>query len=160
MIGKLLILFVVLPLAELYLLLRFADATNIPTTISVVVLTGICGSILASRQGMVAMRNFQDAVAEGRVPGAEAIDGILIAFAAALLLTPGLLTDSLGLALLIPWSRVRFRRWLVNRFAGRFKVVTFQSGTPEDDPDGARTVDATFHHTDEKRKSLDSNREG
>ncbi len=145
MVGRLLILFLVVPLVELYLLLRFADATSIPTTIALVVLTGVSGSVLAARQGTAALRNFQLAISERRVPGLEAVDGILIAFAAALLLTPGLLTDSLGIALLVPWSRTRIRQWLVRRYAGRFKLVTFSSGSTNNE--AGEVVDATFHPT-------------
>ena len=158
MLGRLLILFLVVPLAELYLLLRFADATGIPTTIAVVILTGVCGSMLAARQGSQAIRNFQTAIAQGRVPGGEAIDGILIAFAAAMLLTPGLLTDTCGIILLIPWTRVRVRQWLVNRYAKRFQVVTFTQGTAHGadsdvldervfDGDDGDTVDASSRPT-------------
>jgi len=150
MAGRLLILFLVVPLTELYLLLKFSSVTSIPTTIAVVILTGVSGSILAAKQGAAAIRNFQSTVARGRVPGAEVIDGILIAFAAALLLTPGLLTDSMGILLLIPWSRKLFRNWLVRRYAGRFNVVSvLQSNGPDgghDDVHGSDkgTVDAAF----------------
>jgi len=143
MVGRLLLLFLVVPLAELYLLLRFADVTGIPTTIVVVVLTGIVGSTLAARQGVAAIRNFQSAIGQGRAPGTEVVDGILIAFAAALLLTPGLLTDAVGISLLVPWSRHLIRKFLVKRYAGRFQVVTFRGGAPQGDDN--QTVDATFH---------------
>jgi UPF0716 protein FxsA len=150
MAGRLLILFLVVPLVELYLLLKFSSVTSIPTTIAVVVLTGVCGSILAAKQGASAIRNFQLTVSQGKVPGGEVIDGILIAFAAALLLTPGLLTDSMGILLLIPWSRQLFRRWLIRRYAGRFKVVSYSQGPHSDGGPGDRhefdkgTVDASF----------------
>jgi UPF0716 protein FxsA len=151
MLGRLLILFLVVPLVELYLLLRFASVTGIPATIGVVILTGVCGSMLAARQGSQAIKNFQTAIAQGRIPSVEVIEGIMIAFAAALLLTPGLLTDFIGLSILVPWSRQRIRRWMVNRYAGRFKVMTFTSGrsTESDvsDWDDRGTVDASFRPT-------------
>jgi UPF0716 protein FxsA len=135
----------IVPLAELYVLLKFASLTSIPATFALVILTGVCGSMLAVRQGGAAIRNFQNALASGRMPGPEAVDGILIAFAAALLLTPGLLTDITGILLLIPWSRVVIRNFLIRRYAGKFKVVTFKPGTGFGD-DGT-TVDATFRRT-------------
>lgn len=153
MIGRLLILFLVVPLVELYLLLWFADATSILTAITTVILTGICGSVLAARQGTAAFRNFQIAISAGRVPGAEVVDGLLIAFAAALLLTPGLLTDTVGLLLLIPWTRQRFRKAMIRRYASRFKVVTFPPGAFSSGAPGGRggndpdTVDASFRPT-------------
>ncbi|MGV3486152.1 MAG: FxsA family protein [Planctomycetaceae bacterium] len=148
MIGRLLILFLVVPLVELYLLLRFADATGIAATIALVVLTGICGTMLASRQSVAAYRNFQMAISQGRVPGAEVVDGILIAVAAAMLLAPGLLTDLSGILLLIPWTRTRLRQWMIRRYASRFKVVTFSPGFGAggfgDDGD---TIDGSFRRS-------------
>lgn len=132
MIGRLLLLFMIVPLVELYVLLKFASVTSIPTTFAVVLLTAVSGSMLAARQGVVAIRNFQMALAQGRVPGVEVVDGILIVFAAALLLTPGLVTDAVGITLLVPWSRRLIRRGLLKRYADRFKVVTFTAGSPHE----------------------------
>lgn len=155
MIGRLLLLFMIVPLVELYVLLKFASLTSIPATFAVVLLTAVTGSMLAARQGMVAIRNFQMALAQGRVPGAEVVDGIMIVFAAALLLTPGLVTDTVGITLLIPWSRRLIRNALIKRYANRFKVVTFapgrtfESGGPfeQGDLDGNDVVDATFRRS-------------
>ncbi len=150
MAGRLLILFLFVPLIELYLLLKFSSVTGIPATIGVVILTGVGGSILAAKQGAAAIRNFQSTIARGRIPGAEVIDGVLIAFAAAMLLTPGLLTDSMGILLLIPWSRKLFRNWLVRRYSGRFKVVSVSQSNDSDGGYRDRqesdkgTVDAAF----------------
>ncbi len=143
MFARLLLIFIAVPLIELYLLLRFKDATNIPTTIAVVLLTGIVGSMLASRQGAAAIRNFQLAISQRRAPGNEVIDGILIVFAAAMLLTPGLLTDTLGFLLLIPATRAITRRYLIKRYAGRFRVVKFNGNQST-----GGTVDAEFQRTD------------
>ena len=146
-IGRLLLLFMVVPLAELYVLLKFASWTSIPATFALVLGTAISGSLLAARQGSAAIRNFQNALAAGRMPGPEAVDGILIVFAAALLLTPGLLTDFTGILLLIPWSRAIIRGYLIRRYAGRFKVVTYSSGSAYEDLNDDNTVDATFRRT-------------
>jgi len=156
MFGRLLLMFLVIPLAELALLMRFAEATSIPVAIGVVILTGICGSLLAARQGAQAIRNFQTAVAQGRAPGTEVVDGLLIVFAAALLLTPGLLTDGIGILLLIPVTRAFMRRWLIRHYAGRFEVQTFGRGGLEPEQDSpvssqhGKTIDAPFHSTRQK----------
>ena len=149
LIGRLLLLFMIVPLVELYVLLKFASITSIPTTFAVVLLTAVTGSMLAARQGMVAIRNLQMALAQGRVPGAEVVDGIMIVFAAALLLTPGLVTDAIGITLLIPWSRRLIRNGLIKRYANRFKVVTFDPGRPFEpgELDGDDVVDATFRRS-------------
>ncbi len=125
MILRLLILFTVVPILELYLLLQLSSVTNIWFTLAVVMGTGLAGAILAKRQGVMAIRNFQQALAQGRLPALEIVEGVIITFAAALMLTPGLLTDSLGLMLLVPTTRGLIRRWFTRRYAGRFHVTRF-----------------------------------
>lgn len=122
MLIRLFAAFVIVPLIELFLLLQLASYTSAPTTIMVVVVTGILGSILARREGMMAWFRFRSALAEGRMPNREIQDGLMVVFAAALLLTPGLLTDALGFTLLIPAGRELIRRAVLNRYMRRFKV--------------------------------------
>ena len=132
MLIRLFALFICIPLIELILLLRMADATSWWVTLAVVVITGVIGSVLARREGMAAITRFRKALAEGRMPGREIQDGMMIAFAAALLLTPGLLTDALGFFLLTPFGRRTVGGYLRHRFVGRFQVYTsgFQQQTP------------------------------
>lgn len=155
MFAKLLVAFIVVPLVELYLLLQLADATTAGFTFLVVIATGILGSYLARREGVLAWFRFQGALAEGRVPGREIQDGIMIFVAAALLLTPGLLTDALGFTLLIPAGRELIRRLVLARYMRRFEVGVGATGHPgtsdELDPfpplnrsSAGKTVDAEF----------------
>lgn len=120
----LLLAFTVIPLLELMLLIKLYHATNLATTVSIVLLTGILGSLLARWQGSLAWQRFFTAINEGRTPAPEAQDGLLIFFAAGLLLTPGLLTDTMGFFLLLPWGRRLVRKWLSHRFKGAFVVTT------------------------------------
>lgn len=122
MLVRLLIAFIFIPFIELVLLLRMADATSWLTTLGIVVATGILGSILARREGLAAFARFREAMGEGRIPGKEIQDGMMIAFAAALLLTPGLLTDGFGFFLLIPQGRRVVGNFLRRRYAGKFQV--------------------------------------
>ena len=110
MFFKLLAAFILIPLIELYLLLQVAEHTSVATTVLIVILTGVIGSMLARREGAMAWFRFHAAVDEGRMPSREIQDGLLIVFAGALLLTPGLLTDTLGFALLIPTGREWVRK--------------------------------------------------
>lgn len=119
---RLLAAFIIVPLVELYLLLQLASVTSVATTFAIVVITGIIGTMLARREGMMAWFRFQTALAEGRMPSKEIQDGLMIVFAAALLLTPGLLTDFLGFTLLIPAGRELIRRLVLKRYIGRFNV--------------------------------------
>ena len=129
MLIRLFAAFVVVPLIELFLLLQLASFTSVPMTIMVVVGTGIMGSILARREGMMAWFRFRSALAEGRMPNREIQDGLMVVFAAALLLTPGLLTDALGFTLLIPAGRELIRRVVLNRYIKKFQVhVTTSDG--------------------------------
>ena len=122
MFFKLLAAFIVIPLVELYLLLQVAEHTSVGTTVLIVILTGVIGSMLARREGAMAWFRFHSAVAEGRMPSREIQDGLMIVFAGALLLTPGLLTDSLGFALLLPAGREWVRKWVISRYLSRFDI--------------------------------------
>lgn len=140
MFARLLLAFILIPFVELMLLLRMADATGWQTTLAIVVVTGIIGSFLARREGLAAIGRFRNALAEGRVPGREIQDGLMIAFAAALLLTPGLLTDALGFALLTPPGRFWIGGFLRRRYAGSFQVHASgfgQSGSGVEPPGSA-----------------------
>ncbi|MCM2373256.1 FxsA family protein [Aporhodopirellula aestuarii] len=132
MLIRLLAAFILIPFVELILLLRMAEATSWLTTLTIVIVTGIIGSVLARREGMATIARFRSALAEGRMPGREIQDGMMIAFAAALLLTPGLLTDSLGFLLLTPFGRQLVGGYLRRRYSGRFQVHTSGFGTKTD----------------------------
>jgi len=136
MLFRLLVAFICVPLIELYLLLRLADATSPMTTFGIVIATGLIGSYLARREGLAAWKRFRESLAAGGMPGREIQDGLMIVFAAALLLTPGLLTDAVGFALLIPAGRNFVRRNLMPRIGGGgagFRVHTFVRGDATDD---------------------------
>ncbi len=148
MFFRLLFLFVVLPLVELYLLLQFASITSAGTAIAVVILTALLGVALARRQGMLAVWRFRQALAEGRPPTAEIADTVMVVLAAALLVLPGLLGDLLGVALLIPVSRRLIRGWLLRRVSGKLQVRTYVHGGMRVQ-DEFETIDATFRRSEE-----------
>jgi UPF0716 protein FxsA len=122
MLLRLILAFTIIPLVELYLLLRLADATSPMATFLVVILTGVIGSYLARREGAAAWRRFHGALGESRMPSREIQDGLMIVFAAALLLTPGLLTDAVGFVMLVPIGRELVRKHLLSRFFRGFQV--------------------------------------
>ncbi|MCG8653072.1 MAG: FxsA family protein [Pirellulales bacterium] len=146
MLIRLLAAFIVIPLVELYLLLQLAQLTSAMTTFLVVIITGVIGSMLARREGTMAWYRFRSALAEGRAPSVELQDGLMIVFAAALLLTPGLLTDALGFCLLIPAGRHLMRRWVLSRYMRRFNVqIDFGAASrvsSQYSDDGGPTIDA------------------
>ena len=113
--AKLALLFVLVPLLELFILIRLGGAIGLLPTLTLCVVTGVGGAWLARREGLRALWSFQARLAKGGLPGRSLMDGLCILVGGALLLTPGLLTDLLGFALLLPPSR----RWLQKRMQRR-----------------------------------------
>lgn len=136
----LLILLIVVPILELTLLLIVAQYTTWWLTLALVLLTGFAGSYLAHRQGWKTVAKIRSQLGAGRIPADSLMDGAMILAAGMLLLTPGLLTDFVGILLLLPPSRRLLKHWLVDWFSGRFHVRTMLShfgsgGADEDDDD-------------------------
>ena len=115
--GRLLLLFVLLPLVELVLLLQIGARIGAWPTVALVVTTGILGASLARSQGLRVVSAFQRRLAQGELPGKELMDGLAVLVGGAFLLTPGILTDLLGFSLLIPFTRDALRRRVEARLA-------------------------------------------
>ena len=114
--ALLVLLFIVVPLVELYVIIQVGQAIGVWWTLALLVADSVAGSVLMRSQGRAAWRRFQAALAEGRMPGREVLDGVLVIFGGAFLLTPGFVTDVLGAILLAPPTRALVRRVLVRRF--------------------------------------------
>ena len=114
----LILLFIVLPIAELYVIIQVGEAIGILPTLALLLVDGFLGAALARSQGRAAWRRFNEAMAAGRVPGREVFDGAAIVFGGALLLSPGFITDVLGLTLLLPPTRTLLRRALMRSGRG------------------------------------------
>ena len=108
----LILLFIVVPIAEIYVIIQVGQAIGALWTILLLIVDSIIGARLLSWQGRRAWLRFQEALAGGRVPHREVMDGVLIIVGGAFLLTPGFITDAFGLVLLIPPSRALVRRVL------------------------------------------------
>jgi UPF0716 protein FxsA len=115
----LLVLFIIVPIAELAVIIQVGQEIGLWWTIALLLADSVLGSVLMRSQGRAAWRRFNQAVEAGRPPAREALDGALIIVGGALLLTPGFITDIGGLLLLLPPSRAVARRLLVRRFAKR-----------------------------------------
>ena len=122
MLPVLLLLFIVVPIAELAVIIAVGREIGVGPTVLVLLADAILGSMLARSQGRAAWLRFTEATRAGRPPAREVIDGALILFGAALLLTPGFLTDVFGILLLLPPTRAVARRVLVKRLAHRMVV--------------------------------------
>lgn len=142
----LLLLFVVVPVVELYVLLQVGQAIGVLPTIGLLIADSILGSMLMRSQGRAVWRRFNQAVGAGRVPAREVLDGVLVIFGGALLITPGFASDVLGIVLLLPPTRALVRRVMVRTLAGRFVATVAMpprgrrpgpgSGFGDDDIDG------------------------
>src|SRR6266496_2701144 len=111
----LVVLFILVPIAELYVIIQVGEAIGVWWTILLLIADSVLGSMLMRSQGRAAWRRFNAAVAEGRVPAREVLDGVLVIFGGALLLTPGFITDVFGLIFLLPPTRALVRGLLVRR---------------------------------------------
>jgi UPF0716 protein FxsA len=105
----LVLLFIVIPIAELFVIIKVGEAIGVLPTIVLLLADAVLGSMLLRHQGRAAWIRFNRALAENRLPHKEVFDGVLIIFGGALLITPGFLTDILGLILLIPPTRAIVR---------------------------------------------------
>ena len=115
----LVLIFIVVPIAELALLIQVGQTIGVWWTIALLIADSILGSLLMRSQGRAAWRRFNVSLQAGRPPAREVLDGVLVIFGGALLLTPGFISDFLGLLLLLPPTRAVVRRILVRRFADR-----------------------------------------
>jgi len=117
MFGKLLFLFIITPIVELFLLIEIGKAIGTLEIIGLTIASGIIGAALAKSQGFSVLRKMQKEMAEGRIPTANLMDGFMILIGGILLLTPGVLTDAIGFLFLIPWTRVLVKgllmKWII-----------------------------------------------
>lgn len=113
---RVLALFVLLPLVELALLIQVGRAIGVGWTLAIVVATGFLGATLARRQGLRAWLAIRAELQNGRMPAGALLDGLLILVGGIVLLTPGILTDLAGFALLLPGTRSLLKRSLRRRF--------------------------------------------
>jgi UPF0716 protein FxsA len=124
MLPLLIVLFIVVPIVELAVIIQVGQEIGVLPTLAILVVASVLGSVLMRSQGRTVWRRFNETVAAGRPPAREVLDGVLIIFGGALLLTPGFVTDVFGIALLAPPSRAVIRSLLVRRLGSRLVVST------------------------------------
>jgi len=130
----LLAIFIVVPIAEIYVILKVGEAIGVAWTIVLLMADAVLGSLLMRSQGRAVWRRFNDAVRAGRVPHSEVIDGVLVIFGGAFLIAPGFLTDVVGALLLLPPSRALVRRGMrrwIERRAGLGVVRAMRRRPPD-----------------------------
>jgi UPF0716 protein FxsA len=120
MLGRLILLFTVVPLVELFILIKIGGQIGAFNIVLLVVMTAVLGVLLARLEGLRTLQQIQSSLSQGRIPAEELIDGVLIFAGGILLITPGVLTDLFALVLLFPYTRMHFKRWLRRRFDRMF----------------------------------------
>jgi UPF0716 protein FxsA len=124
--GLLLFLaFIVVPIAELYVIIQVGELIGVWPTLLLLLLDAIVGSWLLKHEGRAAWRRFNEALAERRIPAKEVADGFLVILGGALLIAPGFITDIFGILFLIPPTRALARKILTRLTVGRVAVVGF-----------------------------------
>ncbi|MAM00555.1 MAG: exlusion protein FxsA [Alteromonadaceae bacterium] len=114
----LLLPFVVFPIVEMVVLIKVGSAIGVLPTVGLVLLTAVIGAALLRVQGLATLLRANQRMQSGEIPAQEVAEGFVLAIGGALLLTPGFVTDAMGLCCLIPGSR----RWLISRLMKRFTV--------------------------------------
>ena len=141
--ALLIVLCIVLPIAELYVIVRVGELIGVAPTLALLLAGSMLGVLLLRHQGRGAWRRFNTALAERRFPGREVADGLMIAAGATLLVIPGFITDVFGLILLLPPTRAIARRLMRAYLGRRFVVVGVADRTMRDRSEwgGGRSYD-------------------
>jgi len=149
----LLLAFVITPIVEIAVFIEIGDVIGLWPTLAIVVITAMAGTAMLRAQGLATFASAQQCIARGEFPVRQVFDGACLLVAGALLLTPGFVTDGIGLALFLPPVRNLLRRWVLSR--GRFQIHAGQVHTgmnteprPERE-DGV--VEGEFHEVDRER---------
>ncbi len=116
------LLFIALTIAEVYLLIQLFGALGFLYTLGIILLTGALGIRLMKSQGHSIMGRIQGELAQGKMPATALIEGLLVLFAAVFLITPGILTDTMGFCLLLPHLRRVVARQVAHHYKDRFVV--------------------------------------
>ena len=142
-------IFVVVTLAEIYVLVSVGQAIGGLSTVLLVVITAFIGTSLLRQQGWSTIAKAQQSMAEGRTPAMEMLEGVVILVSGILLLTPGFLTDGLGLLGLMPWSRHYFINHFLEKnaervFKSRNSVFINRSETTDSKSKRDETIEGEF----------------
>jgi UPF0716 protein FxsA len=145
-IGILFLLFLLVPLVEIYFLIKVGSVIGAVPTIALVVFTALLGAMLLRFQGLVTLTRSRQVMAQGQLPALEMLEGVLLVLSGALLLTPGFVTDAIGFLFLVPPLRQAIIRWFLSK--SELRVQQFgDSSRPQ--RSGHHTIEGEYHRDDE-----------
>jgi len=145
-VGILFLLFLLIPLVEIYFLIKVGNIIGAVPTIALVVFTALLGAMLLRFQGWATLTRSRQVMEQGQLPALEMLEGVLLVFAGALLLTPGFVTDAIGFVFLVPPLRQAIIRWFLSK--SEFRVQQFgDSSRPR--RSGHHTIEGKYRRDDE-----------
>ena len=151
------LLFIVIPLLELYLIIKVGGHIGAFWTVMIVIGTAVIGVNLLRMQGFNTLRRAQQNMEQGAMPAMEMMEGIVLAVGGALLITPGFLTDTIGFICLIPFTRRALIHAVIKRgsvqmhgFHNASSYQSHSSSTQSSKNDGGRTLEGEFHRKDDE----------
>jgi len=154
-----LLLFIIIPISEIMLLLKVSQYIGAWTTVGLVLLTACVGLNLLKRQGLSTLSRFQERLQSGQIPAQEIVEGMLIAFSGALLLTPGFITDAIGFTCLLPQVRALIAKRILKSGSGFVGMGGFSSQAgfrQQNSPfDKGETIDGEYREEADPKPSID-----
>lgn len=138
------VLFVILPILEMYVLIKVGALIGAMPTIGLVLLTAVIGAALLRRQGLSTLQRAQWRMQVGELPAEEMVEGFALAVAGVLMLTPGFITDAMGLFLLVPPTR----KLLIRYFLARVTVVQASGGNAAGRKNDSHTIEGEYRRDD------------
>ena len=140
--------FILVPIIEIYLLIKVGSAIGAFNTVLLVLITAVIGVALLRKQGLSTLQKVQSQMQHGELPATSMLEGMLLFFAGALLLTPGFFTDSIGFLLMIPPLRKVFALWLLERSGW---IVQMQTHADSHHPhhDHSHTLEGEYRRRDD-----------
>jgi UPF0716 protein FxsA len=151
-VPTLLILFVTVPLGELFLLIEVGQAIGALPTIALCLLTAMLGASLLRQQGLQTLARARHNLDRGALPAIELLEAVALIIGGVLLLTPGLVTDVVGFACLIPPTRRFLVQWVLARLAVRVGPSGSSQGPGARDGDGGYTIEGDYARRDDEQR--------
>ena len=146
------LIFLVVPIVEIYLLIEVGGIIGPLPTVFLVVFTAVLGAWLLRIQGFATLMRVRSTMAQGGLPAMEMVEGAVLLVSGALLLTPGFFTDTIGFLCLIPTLRRAVIRWALGRFLmpSGFGGSGFGDGGQPNQPQGPTTLEGEYRREDDK----------
>ncbi|MDC0610064.1 membrane protein FxsA [Vibrio sp.] len=144
-----LVLFIAVPIIEIGLFIQVGGFLGLWTTIALVLLTAFVGASLVRSQGIQTLMTVQQRLNQGEVPAQQILEGVMLAVSGVLLLTPGFMTDTLGMVLLLPKPRAKLAQYMMKRVAVQSQFDSGFHRPNGSDPDGGNTYDGEYERKDD-----------